>query len=84
MGGDRNLLTLIRAMRNFIPEEYKTIHGELDKCSQSVLYTPPECMPDMFVRVACALSEIPCQLEKETWYKAVLSIWRDEKFSDVL
>jgi hypothetical protein len=80
MKSNRDLLTLIRMMQNFIPLDLKSVHAQLNSIAGSVPYTPPECMGEKFIMVAEALSEIPNWLEKPVWLKAVISIWMNERF----
>lgn len=83
MNSDRDLLTLIRVIQNFIPLDLKYVRSGLNSVAASVPYTPPECMRDKFVEVAEVLSEIPNWNEKPVWLKAVMSIWMNWRFEEM-
>jgi hypothetical protein len=81
--GGRDLRTLIGTVRQFIPDEFKDVHADLAKVSDSLLYTSPELMPHFWQEACDAMESLPEPTENApTWVKVVVAIWLDQQYKD--
>lgn len=82
MRSNRDLLTLIRTMQNFIPLDMDATHRDLNSIAGSVLYAAPETMGIWWQATAQSLAHLE-HLEDRLWVRVVKAIWMNTRFEDI-
>lgn len=76
----RDLHTIIRVVRCFIPSRYSVLDSKLESMMSSVSYCPPESI-NMWWKELCFTLEYEIKPEdiNSTWEKSIRAIINDEK-----